>query len=207
MYTAALLASAVVAQPASPGSAPNTAPHTAPNATPSAATNPSTATALPAPSVPPAVGSSGNPVYRCPGPPVLYTDAISAVDARERGCRTIEGAPITVVQPPRPRSGATAASVAAASSTLRPGEGRIDPAAQRQRDSDARRILEAELRREEDKLGQMKREYNNGEPERRGDERNFALYLDRVAQMRAAIQRSESDVVALRRELAKLATP
>ena len=203
MYTAALLASAVVAQPASSGSAP----HTAPNAAPSAAANPSTATALPAPSVPPAVGSSGNPVYRCPGPPVLYTDAISAVDARERGCRTIEGAPISVVQPPRPRSGASAAPVAAASSTLRPGEGRIDPAAQRQRDSDARRILEAELRREEDKLGQMKREYNNGEPERRGDERNFALYLDRVAQMRAAIQRSESDVVALRRELAKLATP
>ena len=54
----------------------------------------------------------------------------------------------------------------------------------------------------------MRREYNNGEPERRGDERNFQNYLDRVAQMRAALQRSESDIVALRRELSKLpATP
>ena len=44
-------------------------------------------------------------VYRCPGPPVLYTDALSAKEASERGCRTIEGTPITVVQTARPRAG------------------------------------------------------------------------------------------------------
>ncbi|HEU6454852.1 MAG TPA: hypothetical protein VN201_05260, partial [Roseateles sp.] len=43
-------------------------------------------------------------VYRCPGPPVLYTDALSAKEAHEKGCRTIEGTPITVVQSPRPRT-------------------------------------------------------------------------------------------------------
>ena len=37
-------------------------------------------------------------VYRCPGPPVLYTDALSAKEAIEKGCRTIEGTPITVIQ-------------------------------------------------------------------------------------------------------------
>ena len=147
-------------------------------------------------------------VYRCPGPPVLYTDALSAEEARERGCRTIEGAPITIVQTPKPRPAATGPSGPsgnAPTAASRPGDPKVDPAAQRQRDADARRILDAELRREEDKLAGLKREYNNGEPERRGDERNFQNYLDRVAQMKAGITRSESDVAAIKRELSKLA--
>ncbi len=48
------------------------------------------------------------------------------------------------------------------------------------------------------------KEYNNGEPERHGDERNYQKYLDRVAEMKAAIARKESDVAAIRREIAKL---
>ncbi len=149
----------------------------------------------------PALAQAGA-VYRCPGPPVLYTDALSAEEARERGCRTIEGAPITIVQTTRPRP--PASGPASGTSAARPAETRIDPAAQRQRDSDARRILEAELKREEDKLATLRRDYNNGEPERRGEERNFQIYLDRVAQIKAGISRSESDVAALKRELAKL---
>jgi chromosome segregation ATPase len=75
---------------------------------------------------------------------------------------------------------------------------------QRARDSDARRILQDELQREEERLSQMRAEFRNGEPERRGDERNFARYQERVAEMRAAIQRKEADIAALKRELAKL---
>jgi len=110
----------------------------------------------------------------------------------------------------RPRPAANSASAPAAGTSPataagRPGDPKVDPTAQRQRDSDARRILEAELRREEDRLAALKRDYNNGEPERRGDERNFQNYLDRVAQMKAGVTRSESDVAALKRELAKLA--
>ncbi|OGB07459.1 MAG: hypothetical protein A3E25_12045 [Burkholderiales bacterium RIFCSPHIGHO2_12_FULL_69_20] len=149
-----------------------------------------------------AAAAQGGIVYRCPGPPVLYTDALSPEEARERGCRTIEGAPITIIQAPKPRP--APASAANGSAASRPGEGKVDPAAQRQRDSDARRILEAELRREEDKLAALKRDYNNGEPERRGDERNFQNYLDRVAQMKAGIARTESDIAAIKREIAKL---
>jgi len=144
-------------------------------------------------------------VYRCPGPPVLYTDALRAEEARERGCRTIEGAPITVIQGNRPRPAAAGASKGGSASAPGGGDSRVDPAAQRQRDADARRILEAELRSEEDKLAALKRDFNNGEPERHGDERNFQNYLDRVAQMKAAINRSESDIAALKRELGKLA--
>lgn len=141
------------------------------------------------------------PVYRCPGPPVLYTDNIGAQEARERNCRTIEGMPVTIVPAVKPRV-PTPAAPSSASRTA--GEGRIDPAEQRARDSDARRILGDELRREEDRLFALKKEFNNGEPERRGDERNYQKYIDRVAEMRAAIARKEADVAALRRELAKL---
>jgi hypothetical protein len=143
---------------------------------------------------------AGKPVYRCPGPPVLYTDALTPAEARERGCRGIEGAPVTVVQGRPP---AKATGPAAAGSGARPGE-RVDPAAQRARDSDARRILGDELRREEERLAAMQKEYNNGEPERRGDERNFQKYQDRVAEMKAGIARKEADIAALKRELAKL---
>ena len=136
-------------------------------------------------------------VYRCPGNPVLYTDAISAKEAQDRGCRPLEAAPITVIQS-RPRTVPPAASGA-----VGPATSRIDPVDQRARDNDARRILEQELRREEERLAVMRTEYNNGEPARLGSEQNFQRYLDRVADMRAAITRKEGDIAAIRRELAK----
>ena len=151
---------------------------------------------------------SARPVYRCPGPPVLYTDAITPDEAKERNCRGIDGAPLTVVQTPRRPTPAPASAPGApppaAGASPRP-DTRVDPAVQRARDADARRILEAELRREEERLEQLRREFNNGEPERRGDERNFALYQQRVTEMRAAIGRKESDIAAIKRELGKLA--
>ena len=142
--------------------------------------------------------ASGSTVYRCPGN--LYTSELTAKQAEEKGCRTIEGAPITVIQGARPRTGAPGP----AASGARPSESRIDPAQQRTRDNDSRRILESELRREEEQLGTLQREYNGGEPERRGDEKNFQKYQDRVAERTAAIARKESDIAALRREIAKL---
>ena len=148
--------------------------------------------------VAPALAQEPKPVYRCPGPPVLYTDAMSATEAKEKGCRVIEGTPVTVVPATKPRA------PSAAGSGARSGEGKVDPAEQRSRDSDARRILSEELKREEDKLAAMRQDFNGGEPERRGDERNFQKYQDRANEMKAAIARKESDIAAIRRELAKL---
>jgi SMC interacting uncharacterized protein involved in chromosome segregation len=91
-----------------------------------------------------------------------------------------------------------------AASGPRPADAKVDPAQQRARDGDARRILESELKKEEEKLAQLQKDYNNGEPERRGDERNYQKYLDRVAEMKAAISRKESDIAAIKREIAKL---
>ena len=148
-------------------------------------------------------------VYRCPGNPVLYTDQLSAQEAKDRGCRTIEGAPITVIQAPAKRA-APAAPNGSGPRTAEGGarqETKVDPGAQRARDADARRILGDELRREEERLAALQKEFNNGEPERRGDERNYQRYLDRVADMKAAILRKESDIAAIKRELAKLPPP
>ena len=92
----------------------------------------------------------------------------------------------------------------ASAAASRPGETRIDASAQRARDTDARRILSDELAREEERLAAARKEFNNGEPERRGDERNYQRYLDRVAELKASILRKEGDIMALKRELAKL---
>ena len=136
-------------------------------------------------------------VYRCPGNPVLYTDSISSKEAKDKGCRLLEGAPITVIQGPKPRA---ATPVPATSG---PTASRIDPADQRARDNDARRILDAELKREEERLAAMRADYNNGEPERQGNEKNFQKYTERVADMKSAIARKESDIAAIKRELSK----
>jgi hypothetical protein len=141
-------------------------------------------------------------VYKCPGNVYTSDRELSAKQAADQGCKVIEGTPITVIQgrPPAPRPAGGAAAAAAP----RPADSRVDANAQRARDSDSRRILESELRREEERLAELKREYNNGEPERQGNERNYQRYLDRVADLKASIARKEGDIAAIKREIAKL---
>ena len=138
-------------------------------------------------------------MYRCPGND--YKNTITAKEAERLGCKRIEGAPVTIIQMTKPRA-ATPVPAAGGGSAVR-----VDPVAQRARDSDARRILEGELRAEEEKLAVMQKEFNNGQPERQGDEKNFQKYLDRVNDMRAAIARKLTDIAALQREIKKLPPP
>lgn len=141
-------------------------------------------------------------VYRCPGPPVLYTDALSAKEAQEKGCRTIEGTPITVLQAP---ARAKSVQAAPASEAVRGNsDARIDPNQQRGRDNERRKVLESELRDSEERLANLQREYAGGNPERRAEERNYQRYLDRVAELKASIARQEIDIQALKREISKL---
>lgn len=81
---------------------------------------------------------------------------------------------------------------------------RVDNTIQKARDSDRRQILQDEMRAEEQKLADIRREYNNGEPERRGDERNYAKYQERTATLKDDLARSEKNVEALKRELGNL---
>ena len=79
------------------------------------------------------------------------------------------------------------------------------PAAQRSKDADSRFILETELKKAEARNAELAKEYNNGEPEKVGAEaRNYQKYLDRVAELKASLQRNEADIASLRREISRL---
>jgi len=81
---------------------------------------------------------------------------------------------------------------------------KVDSTTQRARDSDRRRILEDELHDKEAKLADLKREYNSGEPERQGNERNYQRYLDRTERLKEDIARAESDISSIRSEISKV---
>lgn len=153
-----------------------------------------------------ASGQGQERVYKCNNN--VYTN--NPQDPRLQGCKPMDGANVTVVQGTRP---ATAQPATGASGTKAPtptpsaaGAGpRVDAADQRARDSDARLILEGELKKAEARQSELQREYNNGEPEKQGPEvRNHQKYLDRVAELKAAIARNESDMAGIRRELGRL---
>jgi hypothetical protein len=140
-------------------------------------------------------------IYRCPGH--VYTN--DAAEARSKGCKTMEGGNITVVPGTRVAAPAPAVKVATAPQTSAgPGQ-RVDVDEQRARDSNAREILEAELKKAEARQMELAKEYNNGEPEMLGPEhRNHQKYLDRTAELKASLSRAESDVAGIKRELSRV---
>lgn len=81
---------------------------------------------------------------------------------------------------------------------------KVDERIQRERDNDRRKILEEELKTEQEHLLELQKEYNNGQPERQGDERNYQKYLDRVERLKSDIDRSEKNIEALQKEINKL---
>ena len=138
-------------------------------------------------------------IYRCGN---TYTNNSS--DAK--GCKLIEGGNVTVVSGTRVQGASANAPVKVASvspSTLSSSTGnRIDAADQRARDSDARQILESELKKAEARQAELAKVFNNGEPDKQGGEaRNYQKYLDRVAELKASIVRNDNDIAGLKREL------
>lgn len=130
-----------------------------------------------------------------------------AAVAKQRGCKTIEGGNITIIQGTKPQAASSTPKASSRSSASSRSTGsRIDTADQRSRDSDARAILEAELKKAQDRLDQAKKAYANGEPEKEGIEgRNHQRYLDRVAELKASKERAESDVSSIGKELDRVA--
>jgi hypothetical protein len=116
-----------------------------------------------------------------------------------KGCRKL-GMPAASAATPAKRATPGKPATAATASAFPKADGQV----QKARDSDRKLILQDELRLEEGKLAGLKADYNNGEPERRGDERNYAKYQERAAVMKDDITRAERNVDALRRELGKL---
>lgn len=120
-----------------------------------------------------------------------------------KGCKKVDLPGITMIPaPPKKSAPQTAAAKPAASA---PADfPKVDNGTQKARDNDRRQILLDEMKAEEQKLANLKKEYNNGEPERRGDERNFAKYQERVAGMKEDIDRTEKNIEALKREIGNL---
>lgn len=141
-------------------------------------------------------------IYRCGNE---YTNKVP--EAQKSQCKLIEGGNVTVVEGFKPpavkRAAASAAPVRLASAT--PAAARVDAAEQKARDSDARLILEAELKKAESRHAELSLEYNSGEPEKQGSEsRNYQKYLDRVANIKSELARNESDIAGIRREIGRL---
>ena len=140
-------------------------------------------------------------IYRCGN---TYTN--DAAEARSKNCKLVEGGYITVVEGTRVQgaaaNGGSAAATKVATASPSSAGTRIDSAEQKARDSDARQILESELRKAESRQAELLKEYNNGEPDKQGGEaRNYQKYLDRVAELKASIARNQSDIAGLKREL------
>ena len=125
------------------------------------------------------------------------------------GCKLLD-LPGAMTEPPRktaPLAGAPARPALQAAGTPAPAAGafpRVDGAEQRARDLDRRQILQDELRSEEQKLAAQRMEFNGGQPERQGNERNYAKYQERVAQLKDNISRTQQNVDALKREIANI---
>jgi hypothetical protein len=134
-------------------------------------------------------------IWRCGN---SYTN--NEAQAKADGCKPVEGGNVTVVEGTRVNSGGVKVVNAAPSASQR-----VDSADQRARDSEARAILEAELKKAEARQSELMKEWNNGEPEKVGPEhRNHQKYLDRVAELKASIARNENDIAGLRRELGRV---
>lgn len=141
-------------------------------------------------------------IYRCGND---YTN--NAADAKQRGCVVVEGGNVTVIQNQAPRP-STSRSTNAGSREATAGVARastIPAATQSSRDNDARAILEAELSNKQAKLESLETEYNGGYPVRTALElRNPQGYLERVAALKAEIERTQVDIESLQREIARL---
>ena len=138
-----------------------------------------------------AQGNQGNQVYRCGNE---YTNNPPAGLA---GCKLVQGGNVTVVRGAQQTEADRVASMTQSINKM--GEQQ-----QRKRDTERQQILQDELAKAQARQADLMRQYNNGEPDRMGPEfRNYQMYLDRVAQMKADLERNQSDIDALQRELAQ----
>ncbi len=147
----------------------------------------------------PLCGLTQERIYRCGNE---YTNTVP--DAKALGCKFMESANVTVVQGTRPAASAPAKPALAVE--VSKGQ-RVDVNEQKLRDTDARKILEAELKKNELRQIELSREYKQGAPDMRNDEtRNPQKYQERVTELKASLARGESDLAGIRRELARMGT-
>ena len=138
-------------------------------------------------------------IYRCGNE---YTNTLTGRQAKD--CKLIEGANVTVVQGVKPAGAANGRS--ATSSAAAPANSpRGVSSEQKSRDSDARLILESELKKAQARQAELAKEFKGGDPEPQGSEvKNNAKYNERVAELKANLSRIESDIAGIQRELGRV---
>ena len=142
-------------------------------------------------------------IYRCGNE---YTN--NAQQARERGCKLVEGGNVTVLQGSSRPAAAVPAASGGGAAVSPPSAPRVANNDQKARDADARAILESELRKAEARHAELVKEYNGGAPERNAlDLRNPQRYIERTAELKANVARSEGDIAGIKREIARLPAP
>jgi hypothetical protein len=141
-------------------------------------------------------------IWKCMSPngDVLFTS--DRVEAKQKACTQITVTP-NVVSPPPPGGAAPRNSDSRREAS--PGNfPKVAPQVQQQRDTDRKRILEAELTTEEKNLQDAKRELAEQENTRLGSERNAQRMLDRIEPYQKKVKLHEDNVANLRRELANI---
>jgi len=147
--------------------------------------------------------SGASVVYRCPGTPAVYEDALTAAQARARGCHAVFGMV-------RTHAGNAMRPTNAPANTPRPAtrdETRfVDTSIQRARDADARVILDFELKREQGRRSDLLAELSQLNAATTTDTSSSAQQQRRSAELRQAIARVEADIDAIQREIARHST-
>ena len=141
----------------------------------------------------PSAWAQSNRIYRCGS---VYTNN---PPAGQKDCKPVIGGNVTVVPSSRPGSDGVKVSAAGQAAAGLEGE-RL-----RQRNAEARQALEVEIRKAQAKQDDLLKQFNNGEPEKAGSEfRNHQKYLDRVAELKSDMDRNETQIEDMRRELERL---
>ena len=130
-------------------------------------------------------------VYRCGQE---YTNAPTD-PAR---CERLASQPITVIAGTKVQGAAVAAPAASTGTAA----AAVASVPQKQRDDMARSIVSAELDRAQRRHADLLAEYRLGEPVRVAQEQP-AQYQERVARLKASVERSQRDIDSLQRELAR----
>ncbi len=112
-----------------------------------------------------------------------------------RGCKKVELPSLTTFPATK-----RAAKVAGT-----PGDfPKVDDSVQKKRDTERQQILEDELKVEQKKLADLNKQYNAGEPERTGGERNYAKYQERTEGLKEDLSRTQHNIESLQREITGL---
>lgn len=117
-------------------------------------------------------------------------------------CRRVDGVVATIPSVDLDR-GRGSSRPATARASLSPASfPRVDVNTQRTRDADRRRILQEELRLEQERLARLQVEFNKGRPRPAIDETlGSNSYVEHVQRLYDDIERSQGNVASLQREL------